>query len=77
MKNAAEGLLDNIGKYITEYKTADSTGRLLGRGHFSHKILEADSRKYTYVRYVQTHTGKTGKKHTTVYCWKCNTGLCF
>jgi hypothetical protein len=40
----AEGLLSEVGTEIAEQFPASPAGRLVGRGHFAHKIAAAELR---------------------------------
>jgi hypothetical protein len=68
----AEGLLASAGtEMYVQGQTSSPAGRLVGRDHFffffpaTHAEMEG-----------KRQTGKTIKKCTTMYCRKCDVGLC-
>jgi hypothetical protein len=65
-------------------QTSSPAGRLIGRDHFlcripaTHAKLKGKSQRSCRVRAERSkrQTGKTLKKCTTMYCRKCDVGLC-
>jgi hypothetical protein len=84
-KKVAEGLLASAGTEIQVQGLPSSpAGRLVGRDNFlysipaTHAKLEGKSQRSCCVcaERSKRQTGKTVKKCTTMYCRKCDVGLC-
>jgi hypothetical protein len=84
-EKGAEGLLTNAGtEFQVQGQTSSPAGRLEGRDYFLYRIpathtkLEGKSQRSCRVcaERRKRQTGKTVKKCTTMYCLKCDTGLC-
>jgi hypothetical protein len=81
----AEGLLASAGTEIqVQGQPSSPAGRLVGRDHFVYRIpathakLEGISQRSCSVcaERSKRQTRKTVKKCTTMYCQKCDVGLC-
>jgi len=81
----AEGLLDSAGTEIQVQGQASSpAGRLVGRDHFLYRIpathakVEGTSQRSCRMcaDRRKRQTRKTAQKCITMYCRKCNVGLC-
>jgi maltodextrin utilization protein YvdJ len=84
-EKVAEGLLANAGTEMqVQGQTSSPVGRLVGRDHFLYRIpathakVEGTSQRSCRVcaERSERQTGKTKKKRTTMYCRKCDVGLC-
>jgi hypothetical protein len=84
IEKVAEGLVSDGGSEVTERSRISSASRLVGRDHFAHRVPATGSKlkgcsqctcKFCADR-GKHHTGKSTKKYTTVYCRKCDVGLC-
>ena len=84
-EKVAEGLLASAGmENGTQGDDNSTAGRLVGRDHFLYRIpatharVEGTSQRSCRVcaEKSKRQTGKTVKKCTTMYCRKCNVGLC-
>jgi hypothetical protein len=84
-EKVAEGLLSNAGTEIqVQGQTSSPAGILVGRDHFLYRIpathakVEGASQRSCHgcAERSKRHTGKTVKKCTTMYCRKCDVGLC-
>jgi len=84
-EKVAEGLLTSAGTEIqVQVQTSSPAGRLVGRDHFlygipaTHVKVEGTSQRSCHVcaERSKLQTGKTVKKCTTMYCQKCDVGLC-
>jgi hypothetical protein len=80
-----EGLLASACTEIqVQGQSSSPAGRLVGRDHFLYRIpvthakLEGKSQRSCRVcaERSKRQTGKSVKKCTTMYCRKCNVGLC-
>jgi hypothetical protein len=84
IEKVAEGLVSNVGREGTGQSRISSASRLVGRGHFVHRVPATSSKQKGCSQLTckvcadkgKHHTGKSTKKYTTVYCRKCNIGLC-
>ena len=84
-EKVAEGLLASAGtENRTQGDNNSTAGRLVGRDHFLYRIpatnarVEGTSQRSCRVcaEKSKRQTGKTVKKCTTMYCKKCDVGLC-
>jgi len=84
-EKVAEGLLASAGTEIqVQGQTSSPAGRLVGRDRFLYRISATHAKvegTSQHSRCVCTErskrqTGKTVKKYTTMYCRKCDVGLC-
>jgi len=84
-EKVAEGLLASAGTEMqVQGQTSIPAGRLVGRDHFLYRIpathakVEGTSQRSCCVcaEKSKCQTGKTIKKCTTMYCRKCDVGLC-
>jgi len=84
-KKVTEGLLASAGTEIqVQGQTSSPAGRLVGRDHFLYRIpathakVEGTSQRSCRVcaERSKRQTRKTVKKCTTMYCRKCDVGLC-
>jgi len=84
-EKVAEGLLASAGtKMQVQGQTSSPAGRLVGRDHFLYRVpatrakMEGNSQRSCRVcaEISKRQTGKTIKKCTTMYCRKCDVGLC-
>jgi hypothetical protein len=84
-EKVAEGLLASAGAEIqVQGQTSSPAGGLVGRDHFLYRIpathanVEGTSQRSCRVCAERStrQTGKTVKKRTTMYCQKCDIGLC-
>ena len=84
-EKVAEGLLTSAGTEIqVQGQPSSPAGRLVGRDHFlyrnpvTHAKLEGKSQRScrVWAQRSKRQTGKTVKKCTTMYCRKCDVGLC-
>jgi hypothetical protein len=74
LKKVAEGLLGGMGCETAEQSMASPAGRLMGRGHFAHRIPAAEPKAYgrsqcmcmVYAEGGKPCNGKTVKELTTV-----------
>jgi hypothetical protein len=84
MEKVAEGLVSDAGIEIKEQSQKSSAGRLMGRDHYAYRIPAKGSKQAGMSQRTckvcadnaKHHTEKSTKKFTTVYCSKCNVGLC-
>jgi hypothetical protein len=84
IEKVAEGLVSDVGREVMEQLLISSASRLVGGDHFAHSVPATSSKlkgcsqctcKVCAYR-GKHHTGKSTKKYTTVYCRKCDVGLC-
>ena len=84
-EKVAEGLLASAGTEMqVQGQTSSPAGRLVGRDHFLYRIpathakVEGTSQRSCHVctEKSKRQTRKTVKKCTTMYCQKCDVGLC-
>ena len=84
-EKVAEGLLASACTEIqVQGQSSSPAGRLVGRDHFLYRIpathakLEGKSQRSCRVcaERSKRQTGKSVKKCTTMYCRKCDVGLC-
>ncbi|PSN36671.1 hypothetical protein C0J52_20300 [Blattella germanica] len=71
----------DLGSQLTQQSRASAAGRLVGRDHFPYKIPSAKNEKRASQRRCRVcaekpKTGKNTVQYTTIYCKKCNVGLC-
>jgi hypothetical protein len=84
LEKVADGLVSDVRAEITKQSWESSAGRLVGRDHFAFRIPATGSKQSGKTQYRckvcadrdKHHIGKAIKKFTTVYCHKCNVGLC-
>jgi hypothetical protein len=84
LEKVAEGLVSDVGVEITKQSQESSAGRPVSRDHFAFRIPARGSKQSEKTKRTckvcadrgKHHTGKAIKKFTTVYCSKCNVGLC-
>jgi hypothetical protein len=81
-EKVAKGLLASAGTKIQEQgETSSPAGRLIGRDHFLYRVpathakMEGTTQR-SCAEKSKRQTGKTIKKCTTMYCRKCDVGLC-
>ena len=84
-EKVAEGLLTSAGTEIqVQGQTSSPAGRLVGRDHFLYRIpathakVEGTSQRSRCVcaERSKRQTGRTVQKCTTMFCRKCDVGLC-
>jgi hypothetical protein len=83
IEKVAEGLVSDVRK-VTDQSRISSASRFVGRDHFAYRVPAMSSKlKECSQRTCKVcadrgehHTGKSTKKYTTVYCRKCDVGLC-
>jgi len=84
-EKVAEGLLTSAGTEIqVQGQTSSPAGRLVGRDHFLYRIPATQAKMEGTSQCScsmcadrsKSQTGKTAKKCTTMYCPKCDVGLC-
>ena len=84
-EKVAEGLLASAGTEIqVQGQTSSPAGRLVGRDHFLYRIpathakVEGTSQRSCRMcaERSKRQTRKTAQKCITMYCRKCNVGLC-
>jgi hypothetical protein len=84
LEMVTEGLVSDVGVEITKQSRKSYAGRLVGRDHFAFRIPATGSKQWGKTQRTckvcadkgKHHAGKAIKKFTTVYCRKCNVGLC-
>jgi hypothetical protein len=83
-EKVAEGLVSDVGREVTEQSRISSASRLVGRDYFAHRVPTTSSKLKgcsqrtckVCVDKGKHHTGKSTKKYITIYCRKCDVGLC-
>jgi hypothetical protein len=84
IEKMTEGLVSDVGREVMEQSRISSASRLVGRDHFVHRVPATSSKLKGCSQGTckvcadrgKHHTGKSTKKYTTVYCRKCDVGLC-
>jgi hypothetical protein len=79
LKKGAEGLLSDVRTEIAEQSLRSPAGKLVGRGHFTHRIPAPESKPQTRPQHIRKERAERGKHCTrkaemrhTVYCQKCD-----
>ncbi|KAJ4427097.1 hypothetical protein ANN_24712 [Periplaneta americana] len=80
----AESLVMSVGMEMTIPSRLSTGGRLVGRDHFPHRIPGTGSKQKGHTQRTckvcadrgKHHTGKATQKYTTIYCARCDVGLC-
>ncbi|KAJ4444060.1 hypothetical protein ANN_05849 [Periplaneta americana] len=80
----AESLVTSVGMEMTIQSRLSTGGRLVGRDHFPHRIPGIGSKQKGHTQRTckvcadrgKHHTGKATQKYTTIYCARCDVGLC-
>lgn len=84
IQKVAEGLVADVGKETRIQSPPGTGGRLLGRDHFPYRIPGSGKKKEGWAQRLckvcsdrgKHESGKSARQYTTMYCKKCDVGLC-